>query len=280
MKRQYGVQRYALTRPWAKRVGQLCSQAGSARLAEEGVDELVGRELARVAQVYGEAAGVVEAERALARAYGHHVRHGRLIAEFDEGLARALAHTRLPSNLPDTLILPADAFFLQVTGEASGGAFIHHLPASHQLELVLVQAAFSGQGTNWWQIPEPVLALNIGYPGELVPQLDGVPAEWRPLLESVLNGFAMMTQPKVGLETVWEAGSPEEWVTEATHPVCPKARQKGRGALLKAGFIEVTRCQVPELPALDGEVGSAGYWRRQALGDDKSRSRLVWVAPR
>ena len=277
---QYGVQRYALTRPWARRVGQLFSQPGSTALAEDGVAELVGRELARVAQVYGEAGGVPEAERALARAYGHHVRHGRLIAEFDTGLVRALAHTRLPSNLPDTLTLPAEAFFLQVTGEASGGAFIRHRTDAGQLDLVLVQAAFSGQGTNWWQVPEPLWTLTVSYPGELAPQLDGVPAEWRPLLEAVLNGFAMMTQPKVTLEPVWEAGSPPEWVAAAGHPSCPKSRQKGRSALLKAGFIEVTRCQVPELPMLDEEVTSAGYWRRQALGDDKSRSRLVWVAPR
>lgn len=280
MSMQYGVQRYALTRPWAKRVGQLFSQPGSATLAEDAVGELVGRELARVAQVYGEADGVPEAERVLALAYGCHVRHGRLIAEFDAGLARALAHTRLPSHLPDTLILPAEAFFLQVSGEASGGAFIRHRPADRQLDLVLVEAAFSGQGTNWWQVPEPLWALTVSYPGELAPQLDGVPAPWRPLLESVLNGFAMMTQPKVTLEAEWEEGSTAEWVAAATHPTCPKTRQKGRRALLKAGFIEVTRCQVPELPGLDGVVNSAGYWRRQALGDDKSRSRLVWVAPR
>ncbi|OHX18557.1 hypothetical protein BI343_07475 [Chromobacterium amazonense] len=274
---QYAVQRYAATRPWARRIAQLYAQAIQAAEARAQMKDVIKRELERAAQVFDIPQSAIVTELALAEAWGHFARHGRVVSHLDAALADALSHTRQPSNLPDTLSLPADAFFLHVPGE--GGAFITHQPERRALLLTLVRMGFAPDGVNWLQAADQVELVRVEYPGELAPQLKEVAAEWNGLLASVLNGLAMMTQPKLKLVREWESAAPSEWVAAVAHPSCAKTRQKARGQLLKAGFGEITFCRVEDLPA-QAEYGAQGYWRRQSFGEDKAHSRLVWVAPR
>ncbi|MBT2868133.1 hypothetical protein JQK19_12865 [Chromobacterium violaceum] len=274
---EYAVQRYAATRPWAKRVGQLYVQTVQAAEARTQMKDVIKRELERAAQVFEIPQATIVCELALAEAWGHFVRHGRVVSHLDAALASALAHTRQPSNLPDTLNLPAAAFFLHVPGE--GGAFVVHQPERRVLLLTMARMGFAPDGVNWLQAADQVELARVEYPGELAPQLEAVPDEWRALLSSVLNGLAMMTQPKLELSKGWEASAPAGWVADAAHPSCVKTRQKARSQLLKSGFGEVTFCRVAEL-ADGAEYASQGYWRRQSFGADKAHSRLVWVAPR
>lgn len=137
----YAVQRYAASRPWAKRIGQLYAQAAQPSAARKEMKEVIKRELERAAQVFEVRQQTIVAELALAESWGCFARHGRVISHLDDALAQALAHTRLPSHLPDTLILPADAFFLHVP--AGGGAFVVHQPERKVLLLTLVGADFS-----------------------------------------------------------------------------------------------------------------------------------------
>ncbi|UTH73195.1 hypothetical protein [Chromobacterium sp. IIBBL 290-4] len=274
---EYAVQRYAATRPWAKRVGQLYGQAAQAAEARAQMKDVIKRELERAAQVFQIPQSTIVCELALAEAWGHFVRHGRVISHLDNGLARALSHTRQPGNLPDTLNLPADAFFLHVPGE--GGAFLVHQPERKALLITMVRMGFAPDGVNWLQAADQVEVARVEYPGELAAQLEAVSQEWSALLSAVLNGLAMMTQPKLELERRWEAAAPAVWTEAAMHPTCVKTRQKGRSQLLKAGFGEVTFAKVADLAA-DADYGSQGYWRRQSFGEDKAHSRLVWVAPR
>ncbi|POZ60834.1 hypothetical protein [Chromobacterium alticapitis] len=274
---QYAVQRYAATRPWAKRVAQLYAQTVQAAEARAQMKDVIKRELERAAQVFDIPQSAIVTELALAEAWGHFARKGRVVSHLDSGLAAALANTCQPANLPDTLMLPADAFFLHVPGE--GGAFIVHQPERRALLLTLVRMGFAPDGVSWLQAADQVELVRVEYPGELAPQLAEVAAEWHALLSSVLNGLAMMTQPKLNLSKEWEAAAPADWVAAATHPTCAKTRQKARGQLLKGGFGEITFCRVDELD--EAAVYEAqGYWRRQSFGEDKAHSRLVWVAPR
>ncbi|MEO9382755.1 hypothetical protein [Chromobacterium phragmitis] len=273
---EYAVQRYAATRPWAKRVGQLYVQTVQAAEARAQMKDVIKRELERAAQVFEIPQAAIVCELALAEAWGHFVRHGRVISHLEAALASALAHTRQPSNLPDTLNLPAAAFFLHVPGE--GGAFVAHQPERKALLLTLVRMGFAPDGVNWLQAADQVELVRVEYPGELAAQLGGVAEEWLSLLSSVLNGLAMMTQPRLELAKAWESAAPADWVADAAHPSCAKTRQKARSQLLKSGFGEVTFCRVADL--VGGEYASQGYWRRQAFGEEKANSRLVWVAPR
>ncbi|KMN34925.1 hypothetical protein VI26_13440 [Chromobacterium sp. LK1] len=273
----YAVQRYAASRPWAKRIGQLYAQAAQPSAARKEMKEVIKRELERAAQVFEVRQQTIVAELALAESWGYFARHGRVISHLDDALAQALAHTRLPSHLPDTLILPADAFFLHVP--AGGGAFVVHQPERKVLLLTLVGADFSLEAAQWLQGSDGVEALAVSYPGELAPQIAAVAERWQPLLASVLNGLAMMTQPKLELELAWQAGAPQQWVEQAAAPSCVKTRQRGRSQLLKAGFSEVSYCRITELGAAEA-YATQGYWRRQAFGEAKANSRLVWVAPK
>jgi len=155
----YAVQRYAATRPWARRVGQLYSQAVPAETPQHEAQELVQRELERAAQVYPAVSARIAIEQRLADAYGQFCRHGRVMAHLEDELMLALAHTRLPGNMPERLTLPADAFYLHA-GE-QGGAFVMHLPASHAVALLLVHADFSATGSDWLADTEHSLALRL-----------------------------------------------------------------------------------------------------------------------
>ncbi|MGC0154522.1 hypothetical protein ACPRNU_18865 [Chromobacterium vaccinii] len=272
---QYAVQRYAATRPWAKRIGQLYVQAIQPAEARAQMKDAIKRELERAAQVFEIPQSTIVCELALAEAWGHFVCRGRVVSHLDDALAQALAHTRQPANLPDALSLPADAFFLHVPGE--GGAFVVHQPERRALLLTLVRMGFAPDGVNWLQAADQVELARVEYPGELAPQLAAVGGDWHGLLAAVLNGLAMMTQPKLLLSRGWEASAPAEWVAAAAHPSCAKTRQKARSQLLKGGFGEITFCRVDELAA-GAAYESQGYWRRQAGGG--GHSRLVWVAPR
>ncbi|OHX10176.1 hypothetical protein [Chromobacterium sphagni] len=274
---EYAVQRYAVTRPWAKRVGQLYVQAAQVAEARAQMKDVIRRELERAAQVFEIPQAAIGCELALAEAWGHFFRHGRVVSHLDGGLAQALAHTRQPGNLPDTLALPAEAFFLHVPGE--GGAFIAHQPERRALLLTMVRMGFAPDGVNWLQAADQVEVARVEYPGELVPQLAAVGAAWQGLLAAVLNGLAMMTQPRLARVKGWEAGAPADWVAAAGHPSCAKTRQRARSQLLKAGFGEITFCRVEDLEAA-AAYQNQGYWRRQSFGEDKAHSRLVWVAPR
>ncbi len=273
----YAVQRYAATRPWAKKVGQLYSQAVQPAAARAEMKDVIKRELERAAQVFDIPQTTIVNELALAEAWGNFVAQGRVVADQDAALSRALAHTRLPSNLPDTLVLPADAFFLHVPGE--GGAFVTHQLARRSLVLTLVRGGFAPDGVAWLQAGDQLEMVRVSYPGELSPQLKDVDESWASLLTAVLNGLAMMTQPKLALSREWEAAAPPAWVADAAHPACAKTRQKGRSQLLKSGFSEVTFCRLEGLAAAES-YQTQGYWRRQTFGEDKAHSRLVWVAPR
>ena len=274
---EYAVQRYAATRPWAKRVGQLYVQAAQVAEARAQMKDVIRRELERAAQVFEIPQSAIGCELALAEAWGHFVRQGRVVSHLRDELALALGQTRQPGNLPDTLALPAEAFFLHVPGE--GGAFVAHQPERRALLLTMVRMGFAPDGVNWLQAADQVEVARVEYPGELAPQLAEVGETWQGLLTAVLNGLAMMTQPKLERVKGWEAGAPAEWVAAAGHPTCAKTRQKARSQLLKAGFGEITFCEVADLAA-GADYSSQGYWRRQALGGDKGHSRLVWVAPR
>ncbi|WP_019102827.1 hypothetical protein [Chromobacterium haemolyticum] len=273
----YAVQRYAASRPWAKRVSQLYVQALQPSAARKEMKEVIKRELERAAQVFTVKQQTIVAELALAESWGCFARHGRVISHLDDGLVRALAHTRLPSQLPDTLNLPADAFFLHVPG--GGGAFVSHQPERKALLLTLVEEGFSRDAAQWLHESDAVEALLVTYPGELAPQITEVAERWQALLAAVLNGLAMMTQPKLERELSWQSGAPESWVEQAGTPTCAKTRQRGRSQLLKAGFSEVSFCRIPELDAAQ-TYATQGYWRRQAFGEAKANSRLVWVAPK
>ncbi|MGR2663449.1 hypothetical protein [Chromobacterium haemolyticum] len=273
----YAVQRYAASRPWAKRVSQLYVQALQPSAARKEMKEVIKRELERAAQVFAVKQQTIVAELALAESWGCFARHGRVISHLDDGLVRALAHTRLPSQLPDTLNLPADAFFLHVPG--GGGAFVSHQPERKALLLTLVEEGFSRDAAQWLHESDAVEALLVTYPGELAPQITEVAERWQALLAAVLNGLAMMTQPKLERELSWQSGAPESWVEQAGAPTCAKTRQRGRSQLLKAGFSEVSFCRIPELDAAQA-YATQGYWRRQAFGEAKANSRLVWVAPK
>jgi hypothetical protein len=273
---EYAVQRYAATRPWAKRVGQLYVQAVQLAEARAQMKDVIRRELERAAQVFEIPQAAIGCELALAEAWGHFARQGRVVSHLDGELARALAHTRQPGNLPDTLVLPAEAFFLHVPGE--GGAFVSHQPERRALLLTLVRMGFAPDGVSWLQAADQVELVRVEYPGELAPQLLEVGESWLGLLAAVLNGLAMMTQPRLERVKGWEAGAPVPWVAAAAHPSCAKTRQKARSQLLKGGFGEITFCRVADLEASTYE--GQGYWRRQSFGEGKAHSRLVWVAPR
>lgn len=274
----YAVQRYAATRPWARRVGQLYGQAVQAETAQHEVQELVQRELERAAQVYPAATARIAIEQRLADAYGQFCRQGRVIAHLEAGLMQALAHTRLPGNMPDRLTLPAEAFYLHAG--AQGGAFVMHLPSSHAVALLLVCADFSAAGSDWLADAEQSLALLLDYPGELAAPMATVEPQWHVLLTAVLNGLALMTQPRLEMLRGWEQTAPAEVVALASHPTCVKSRKKGRSLLLQAGHQEVSHCRMSGVAEAVDAYASQGYWRRQAVSDAQGGSRLVWVMPR
>lgn len=276
MQTLYAARRYALTRPWAKRVGQEMQQTPNLERASEAVGALLQREFDRLQQVYALDEDTRRVEALLALAYGCFVRAGSVLAHLDPQLARALAHTRLPANLPDALTLPAESFYLHVEGE--GGAFVFHDAAGAALDLLLVAEDLGEDASGWLTEAEPVCALRIGYPGALDEQLADVDEVWQPLLVAVLGGLAMMTQPKVLMARRWEAAAPADWVAESAVPDNAKRRQKARAQLLKAGFAEVSFCELPGLAEAHA-YASQGYWRRQG-SEDKGYGRLVWVAPR
>ncbi|WP_240902461.1 hypothetical protein [Aquitalea denitrificans] len=274
----YAVQRYAATRPWARRVGQLYSQAVQAEAVQQEGMALVVRELERAAQVYPAASARIAIEQRLADAYGQFCRHGRVMAHLENGLMQALQHTRLPANMPERLTLPADAFYLHA-GE-QGGAFVMHLPASNAVALLLVSADFSASGSDWLADTEQSLALLVNYPGELAAPMATVAPEWHALLSTVLGGLAVMTQPKLEMVRGWEEAAPADVVALASHPGCVKSRKKGRSQLLQAGYQEVSYCRMNGVAASAAGYANQGYWRRQAVSDAQGGSRLVWVMPR
>lgn len=274
----YAVQRYAATRPWARRVGQLYTQAVQAEAVQQEGMALVARELERAALVYPAATARIATEQRLADAYGQFCRHGRVMAQLENGLLQALAHTRLPANMPERLTLPADAFYLHA-GE-QGGAFVMHLPASNAVALLLVGADFSAAGCDWLADTEQSLALLVNYPGELAAPMATVEPQWHALLSTVLSGLAVMTQPKLEMVRGWEQAAPADVVALASHPSCVKSRKKGRSQLLQAGFQEVSYCRMAGVAGSDTAYASQGYWRRQAVSDAQGGSRLVWVMPR
>lgn len=273
----YAVQRYAATRPWAKRIGQVFTQQIRPQAAVKEAADIVKAEMKRAAQVYAIASSAKDTELLLAQGFGYFIRHGRLMCHVEEAVAQALAATRIPSHLPSTLVLPAESFFLHVDGEQGGGAFIAHDEESHTLEFILVSHQFSQDPSRW--LSDSLMSLSIGYPGELAAQVEYVPETWKPLLAAVLNGLALMTQPKAVLEKAWEPTAPARDVILATDPGCEKTRKKGRSSLLKAGFAEVAYCRMPEVIGAEA-YQTQGYWRRQAFGEAKQLSRLVWVMPR
>lgn len=275
----YAVQRYAATRPWAKRVGQLYGQAVHQAVAQQQGLELVQRELARAAQVYPAVAERTATEQQLADAYGRFCRHGKVMAHLEEDLMQALRHTRVPGNLPDRLQLPAAAFYLHVDG-AEGGAFVMQVPDRQEVALLLLRADFSLAGVDWLANVEDSLALQVNYPGELTEPVAAVAAPWRGLLTAVLNGLALLTQPRLLLVRGWEGSAPPAGVALAMHPACAKSRQKGRSQLLQAGYQEVSYCRLDGVATLPGQYATAGYWRRQAINDAQGGARLVWVMPR
>ncbi|PXX50442.1 hypothetical protein [Aquitalea magnusonii] len=275
----YAVQRYAATRPWAKRVGQLYAREVQQTAAQQQVQELVGRELTRAAQVYPAVAARTASEQRLADAYGQFCRHGKLMAHLEDGLMQALRHTRAPGHLPDRLQLPAAAFYLHVDG-AEGGAFVMQMPGRQEVALLLLRADFSLAGADWLADVEDSLALQLAYPGELAAPLAAVAAPWRGLLTAVLNGLALMTQPRLLLVRGWEGSAPSDSVALAMHPACAKSRQKGRSQLLQAGYQEVSYCRLDGVATLPGDYATPGYWRRQAVNDAQGGARLVWVMPR
>ncbi|MXR37169.1 hypothetical protein [Craterilacuibacter sinensis] len=277
MAMQYAVQRYAATRPWAKRAGQIFSQTLKMEQASEELAEVARRELDRAAQVFPVPDAARHSEGLLALAYGCFVREGRVIVHFEPALTAALAHTRLPSNLPDTLALPARACFVHVDG--LGGACLYHDEADAALDLVLMGDTLGLDSTSWLVEAEVIASLRISYPGELAEQIAAVDEAWQPLLAAVINGLALMTQPRASLVRTWESAAPQEMVVQANDETSHKARQKARSMLLKEGFSEVSYCRVEDLPALDAPQ-TQGYWRRQAFGEGKAHSRLVWVLPR
>lgn len=275
----YAVQRYVATRPWAKRVGQLYGQVVHQAVAQQQGLELVQRELARAAQVYPAVAERTATEQRLADAYGQFCRHGKVMAHLEEGLMQALRHTRVPGNLPDRLQLPAAAFYLHVDG-AEGGAFVMQVPDRQEVALLLLRADFSLAGVDWLANVEDSLALQVNYPGELTEPVAAVAAPWRGLLMAVLNGLALLTQPRLLLVRGWEGSAPPAGVALAMHPACAKSRQKGRSQLLQAGYQEVSYCRLDGVATLPGQYATAGYWRRQAINDAQGGARLVWVMPR
>ena len=280
MEMNYTVQRYAATRPWARRVGQLYAQAVQLETAEQEVADLTRRELERAAQVYPAAALRIESEQQLARAFGLFCRHGRLVAHLEDGLTQALAHTRVPAHLPERLCLPADAFYLHIADRECGGALLMQHADDGAVELLLMRGDFSRAGTDWLTDAGDTLSLSLSYPGELSTVVAGVEAAWQPLLLAVLNTLALMTQPRLQLVRGWEAAAPEPALALAMHPSCAKSRQKGRSQLLKAGYQEVSYCRMDGVSLSMSDYASQGYWRRQALNDAQGGSRLVWVMPR
>lgn len=274
----YAVQRYAATRPWARRVGQLYTQAVQAEAVQQEGMALVARELERAAQVYPAATARIATEQRLADAYGQFCRHGRVMAHLDSGLMQALSYTRLPGNMPERLNLPAEACYLHA-GDM-GGAFVMHLPDSRAVALLLVGAEFSMPGSDWLADTEQSLALLVNYPGELAAPMATVAPGWHALLSTVLGGLAVMTQPRLEMVRGWEEAAPADAVALASHPTCVKSRKKGRSQLLQAGFQEVSYCRMAGVAEAGTVYASQGYWRRQALSDAQGGSRLVWVMPR
>ncbi|MGL6070888.1 hypothetical protein [Craterilacuibacter sp.] len=245
--------------------------------ASEELAEVARRELDRAAQVFPVPDASRHNEAMLALAYGCFVREGRVIVHFESALTEALAHTRLPSNLPTTLNLPARACFVHVAG--LGGACLFHDETDAALDLVLVRDSLGLDSTLWLVEAEAIASLRISYPGELAEQIAGIDEAWQPLLAAVINGLALLTQPRATLVRAWESAAPAEWVAQAHDETNHKKRQKARSTLLKEGFSEVSYCRVDDLPALE-QVHTQGYWRRQAFGEGKIHSRLVWVLPR
>lgn len=154
------------------------------------------------------------------------------------------------------------------------------MPGRQEVALLLLRADFSLAGADWLADVEDSLALLLAYPGELAAPLAAVAAPWRGLLTAVLNGLALMTQPRLLLVRGWEGSAPSDSVALAMHPACAKSRQKGRSQLLQAGYQEVSYCRLDGVATLPGDYTTPGYWRRQSVNDTQGGARLVWVMPR
>jgi hypothetical protein len=273
----YAVQRYAATRPWARRVGQLYTQAVQAEAVQQEGMALVARELERAAQVYPAATARIASEQRLADAYGQFCRHGRVMAHLDSGLMQALSHTRLPAIC--RIGSPACRSLLLACRRA--GRCLCHASAGKPCGCpVAGWCRFSLPGSDWLADTEQSLALLVNYPGELAAPMATVAPEWHALLSTVLGGLAVMTQPKLEMVRGWEEAAPADAVALASHPTCVKSRKKGPQPIVAGRF---SGSQL--LPhGRGGRAGTAyasqGYWRRQALSDAQGGSRLVWVMPR
>lgn len=268
--------RYQASRPWAKRVAQLFTQLAGREEACAQAAQVVQRELAQLAELYTINDTQRETEFVLAEAYGLFVRDGRRAMAFAPDLAQALQHTRPLAALPAVLPLPAGTFLLSLPGEAgSAAAYVTHDAAAQRLDILLLMPDFAPAGVPCHQRMEAVLTLGVAYPGSVqVPDSPAL-ASWKPWLESLFAGLAMLAQPQLTLAAQWQP-APSAADAQLLQSGSARDKQRVRAALLKSGAQEVLLAQRAGLLPLDGTV-KAGYWRTQA---GKAGERLVWVAPR
>ena len=282
LRREIGVNdlhsaRYQASRPWAKRVAQLFTQARQQEEACTQAAQLVQRELAQLASLYSINDTQRETEFVLAEAYGLFVRDGRRVYGCDTELAAALRHTRPLAALPAQLALPEGTFLLSLPGEqGDAAAYVTHRAADKRLDILLLTPDFAPAGVPCHQRMEAALTLGVHYPDSVsVPDSPAL-ASWKPWLEGVFAVLAVLALPKVQQAAQWlpAPSAAEQQQLDAGNA---RDRQKARASLLKAGAQEVQLLQLPGLAPLPAEGVRAGYWRTQA---SKDGDRLVWVPPR
>lgn len=271
--------RYQASRPWAKRIAQVFQQATSVSQACSDAASIVQRELEQAASLYQLNDTQRETEFVLAEAYGQFIRDGRRIYALVPALQAALAHTRAPAALPSQPTLPTGTFMLQLVhcGQHSA-AFVTHDATAKRLDMLLLQPDFAPADKPWFARMEAALTLGVNYPDSVqVPDTPAL-AHWRPWLQAAFGTLALLTQPRLQLDSSWLQPLPAA-ASALLANGNQKERQKLRAEQLKQGNQEVLQASMPGLPASWPQTVRAGYWRSQA-GKNAQAEKLVWVAPR
>ncbi|WP_174874228.1 hypothetical protein [Vogesella oryzae] len=271
--------RYQTSRPWAKRIAQTFQQTSSLPQACSEAAAIVQRELEQAATLHRLNDTQRETEFVLAEAYGQFVRDGRRLYALAPTLQTALAHTRAPVALPSHPSLPTGTFMLQLQhDEQHSAAFVTHDPAARKVDMLLLQPDFAPADSPWFSRMEAALTLGVSYPDSVqVPDTPAL-AGWRPWLQAAFGTLALLTQPRLQLESSWLQALTDT-DSQLLRNGSQKERQKLRTEQLKRGNQEVLLASIAGLPTSWPQTVRAGYWRSQA-GKRSPAEKLVWVPPR